>query len=80
MSAKKNRRALKKLHRDFKPTLGWPKGHYRLSYIYERWFGGWCWLAKASTLQDHGKTRKKAIAKLRARLEKEVEQRNRGEA
>jgi hypothetical protein len=71
MSAK-NRRLLKRLHRKFKPTLGWPKGHYRLCFIYERTWGGWVWLAKASTLSGHGKTRKEAVAKLRVQLNREV--------
>lgn len=79
MSGKKNRKALKKLHRDYKPTLGWPKGHYRLSYIYERPFGGWCWLAKASVLQAHDKNRKQVIAKLRVVLDAEVLRQERGE-
>lgn len=79
MSGKKNRKALKKLHRDFKPTLGWPKSHYRLSYIYEPAFGGWCWLAKASVLQAHDKSRKKAVGKLGRILNAEVVAQERGE-
>jgi hypothetical protein len=77
---KKHRKALKKLHRDFKRTLGWPKSHYRLCYIYERSWGGWCWLAKASTLSGHGKTRKEAIGQLRVQLAREVVLRKREDA